>query len=310
MDLAQRLSRPLRDIVVRAERASSARRQAPAVQVNDVEPCDSNIGSVSTSGTLSDVNFTGTLAVSFNGCLIDGVTLNGTAMLRVDHFEFAMQRPTDFTLSFSRLTLRGSGLSIDAGGSLRWLLTGTGCCGVGVTFERYTITANIVSQDKSTGKTTKTEPLAIMNEERLTSTSTSLTMIVSGRVFDPDHGYVDITTPTPLFFDTVTQLFPNSGQMLLTGTGNRSVRVTALSATLATLALDLDGNGVPENTATVKWTDLTGPVGADLGDADGDGMHNSWETVNGLNPGLDDAAGDKDGDLITNINEYLAGTNP
>jgi len=27
--------------------------------------------------------------------------------------------PTDFTLSFPRLTLRGSGLSIDAGGSLR-----------------------------------------------------------------------------------------------------------------------------------------------------------------------------------------------
>jgi hypothetical protein len=39
-------------------------------------------------------------------------------------------------------------------------------------------------------------------------------------------------------------------------------------------------------------------------------MHNSWETFHGLNPAVNDAAGDKDGDMITNINEYLAGTVP
>jgi hypothetical protein len=235
--------------------------------------------------------------------------LNGPATLRVDHFEFAMQMPTDFTLSFPRLTLRGPGLSIDAGGSLRWLLTGTGCCGVGVTFERYTITANLVSLDNSTGEMTKTENFDLMNEERLTSTSTSLTSNVTGRIFDQVHGYVDITTPTPLFFGTVNQLFPDSGQLLLTGT-NSTVLVTALNSTMAELQLDLDGAGGVDNTARLKWTDLTGPVGADLGDTDLDGMHNSWETVNGLDPTVDDAAGDKDGDAFTNLQEYLAGTAP
>ncbi len=323
MNLAQRLNRTLRGTAIRALQANSAQRLAPALQVNDVEPCENDMGSVRTSGTLDDTSVTGTLQVSFDSCLIDGVTLNGPATLRVDHFELAMQRFTDTTLSFPRLTLRGSGLSIDAGGSLRWLLTGTGCCGVGVTFERYTITANLVVLDNGTGKMTKTDNFDVMSEERLTSTATSLTTNLIGKVFDQDHGYVDITTPTPLLFDTLTQLFPNSGQMQLTGdlvpaAGNRRIRVTAvlappaaLPATLVDLELDLTGSGFPVGKfARLKWTDLAGAVGADLGDNDGDGMHNSWETVNTLNPAVNDAADDKDGDLITNINEYLAGTVP
>ncbi len=239
--------------------------------------------------------------VSFNDCLLDGTTLNGSATLRVDVFDLGALEPTDFTISFSRLMLRGSGLSIDAGGSLRAQLD------LGSNTE--TITASFVSLDNNTGEMSKAENLEIVNVYNNIFAPTFFTASISGRVFDQVHGYVDVTTVQPLVFGTLSQLFPDSGQMLLTGAGS-SIRVTALSATLATLALDLDGNGVPENTATLKWTDLSSPVGADLGDTDGDLMHNSWETVNGLDKLVDDAAGDKDGDFVSNINEYLAGTDP
>ena len=45
-------------------------------------------------------------------------------------------------------------------------------------------------------------------------------------------------------------------------------------------------------------------------DADRDGLDDAWETTHGLNPALNDRNGDLDGDGLTNLQEYLLGTNP
>jgi hypothetical protein len=49
-------------------------------------------------------------------------------------------------------------------------------------------------------------------------------------------------------------------------------------------------------------------------DSDGDGLPDDWELANGLDPrnpnGADGAAGDPDNDGFTNLEEYLAGTDP
>jgi hypothetical protein len=303
-DLARRLSRDFRDIVVRAKRASATQQVAPGVlvPVNETELCVGG-GSVTTTGAIDNMTGTGTLAVTFNNCLIDGITLNGPTTVRVDAFDLFNLIPTDLTISFVRLTLRGSGLSVDAGGSLR--------AQINIGANRETITANLVSLNNNTGEISKTESLVFVNVYNNFLFPTSFTANISGRVFDPVHGYVDITTTTLLVFSSLTQPFPNSGQVLLTGTGNRKIQATALSATLVRLELDLDGVIGFENVATLKWTDLTGPVGADLGDTDGDGMHNSWETVNGLNPADPlDAGANNDMDAFTNFQEYQNGTNP
>lgn len=54
--------------------------------------------------------------------------------------------------------------------------------------------------------------------------------------------------------------------------------------------------------------------GPGVGDNDGDGLPNSWEVANGLDPdsadGDDGAYGDPDGDGLTNFEEYQAGTLP
>jgi len=51
-----------------------------------------------------------------------------------------------------------------------------------------------------------------------------------------------------------------------------------------------------------------------LSDSDGDGLPDDWELANGLNPysaaGNDGANGDPDGDHFTNLQEFLAGTDP
>ena len=302
-DLSRRLSRIFSDSVVRAKGASTAQRVAPAVLVNETELCDGGVGSVLTVGTLNDIDGTGTLTVTFSGCLIDGLTLNGQATVRVDAFA-QFFGPIDFTFNFARLTLRGTGVSVDVSGSLHVRL-------FFVIPNSEEITANLVSLNNNTNKMTQSVNLVFLNVYNSSISPTSFTATVSGRLFDQDHGYVEITTPTQLVFGTIDQLFPDSGQMLLTGSANRSVRVTALSATLARLALDLNGDSVVDNIVTLKWTDLSGPVASDLADDDSDGMPNSWETANGLNPNNStDAALDNDSDGAINLIEYLAGTDP
>lgn len=58
---------------------------------------------------------------------------------------------------------------------------------------------------------------------------------------------------------------------------------------------DTDGDGIGNN--------------ADLDD-DADGMPDAWEIVNNLNPLVNDAGGDPDGDGVSNIEEFNAGTGP
>ncbi len=45
-------------------------------------------------------------------------------------------------------------------------------------------------------------------------------------------------------------------------------------------------------------------------DADGDGMEDEWETTGGLDSARDDRQGDRDGDGLSNVREYLLGTDP
>ena len=62
-----------------------------------------------------------------------------------------------------------------------------------------------------------------------------------------------------------------------------------------TIAADRDGDGTPD--------------AQDL-DNDNDGMPDAWEISHGLNPFANDAAGDLDGDGISNLAEYQAGSDP
>lgn len=45
-------------------------------------------------------------------------------------------------------------------------------------------------------------------------------------------------------------------------------------------------------------------------DTDNDGMEDEWETAHGLNPALNDRDGDADADGLSNIIEYILGTEP
>ena len=69
---------------------------------------------------------------------------------------------------------------------------------------------------------------------------------------------------------------------------------------------DTDGDGYSDYYSRPDGQSLTY---GELYD-DGDGMDNVWEIANGLDPNRYDATDDADGDGWTNLEEYMAGTNP
>jgi hypothetical protein len=80
---------------------------------------------------------------------------------------------------------------------------------------------------------------------------------------------------------------------------------------------DTDGDGAedaadPFPTDANEWSDIDSDGIGDNTDSDddNDGMPDKWEILNGLDPTLNDALLDNDGDGIFNIDEYNDGTDP
>ena len=261
-------------------------------------PCD-NGGTVRVVGDVDPLSGRGTATVTYTNCQVDQDVLNGQATMRIDAAVTGVVfTPTDFTITFTRLTLRGTA-NVDIAGSVQVVAD--------IFANRETITENVVALYNNTGRMTKSENIVYVNQYDNINNPTSFTETMTGRLFDSVHGFVDIATVTPLVFSDAGRSFPNGGALQLVGAGARQIQATALSSDRVKIALDVDNVPGFESVAFLGWTELSGPLGADLGDGDSDGMHNSWETAN---PSAIDAAIDTDGDGFSNLSEYLGGGNP
>lgn len=85
--------------------------------------------------------------------------------------------------------------------------------------------------------------------------------------------------------------------------------LVAISFTKVTyLYIFVDGSSTLSAYDSISHSGTSGAGTA--ADIDNDGMPDAWETTYNLSVGINDSAGDADGDGLSNLNEWLLGTNP
>lgn len=277
---------------------SSEERFAARIGVDQTDICQG--GSIHLHGTIED-NGTGTLTADFNSCRDGNDTINGRATIRILAFDFGRSLISDAIYSFPTLVLTGQNYRFSLSGSIR--------SQVSISTNTRRLVANMVTRDDVNGGMTKSDNLVIADVFNSIYSPSTITETITGRVFDSVHGFVDIETLVPLVYSSANQFLTDSGQLLLTGSNDSSIRLTVQSLTLVWLELDLDGDTSFEIVSALSWIDLSAEL--ELQDSDGDGMHDAWEQSNGFDPfDSGDATLDNDLDGFSSFDEYLAGTDP
>lgn len=269
--------------------------------VDLTEPCDNNGGLIHITGFIED-NGTGTLTLDYINCREGEETLDGTVTAQINAFDFGFFIPTDAIYSFAILTITSSTINASFSGSIHSQIS------IGTETEQLTVD-KLVARNNSTG-----EMLMITNQVSLIEyddilAPSSLSEHITGRIYDSTHGYVDFITLAAITISSITQEYPDGGQLLLTGNLNSGIRVTVIDSTHIQMDLDLDGDSSFEILVIASWSEIE--AGVNLEDSDGDGMHDNWETEYGLDP-IDptDALLDFDNDGVSNYQEYLNHTHP
>lgn len=273
--------------------------------------CDTGSINISDNGD-------GTLKVDYVDCKKGSDTLNGPATLAITNYDAANKIIRDATLTFVRAHFTGTGIDSDISGTQRTVVTSTAaswCHSSGCATE--TMTQNIVVLTREAGNTTRMmrSRLTVTNEYESVLAPTFFTQRLTGDVADDQLGSVTVSTATAqytgpwgdLYYSTRFQPFPDWGIVQINGAANSKATASSMGISLTKLLVDRDGDGIFENNARMSTFALASSIGANLNDSDGDGMHDSYETANGLLVNQNDANADNDIDGWTNYQEYLVG---
>ena len=239
------------DLVSRALQLASYADKFPALNSADQNYSRSNTraiideraecesGYVQYSGDINDNTGTGTVTSTFYDCLDAGEVLTGK--LSADIIS-----NTDMTIRMEDFTLSSTDYKISINGSLR----------IEDVYESsWTthLTMNMLFHEHYSDEQIKTENLVISS----TNVNGDAHISVSGRVYETNHGYIDIHTVTPfvLNYNVSQQYF--GGDIILTGKDGATISISPnVDGVHVTLALDIDGDGEDEMEGTSTWDDV------------------------------------------------------
>lgn len=173
-------------------------------------------GSMTMSGTWDNVNGTISVDISFSACNQGEAILNGEAsmflssnLVDADGFPDLLNS----TIITTSQTYRNLSMTFLTGASM----TVYGAIGMEINQaganDVIDMTMGLVMRDGATGFTSKVENYHVIVTDYLTYEKIN---IVSARIYDYIHGFVDVSTPTPLQDDGIAQ-YPYLGILRLVG---------------------------------------------------------------------------------------------
>jgi hypothetical protein len=240
LDLQAAFVASLHQVVGTSQEGGTAAIATAAMQTSTVNGDCGGSASYSVNYNEASGIFSGSF--SYYGFCSGGVNLSGSAS-----FSGRMDISTGFfdyfSFTFSSLTTSVDGFSNTISGTLECDLQGSD----------ITTTVDMVVQQSPGGQ------ICWLNNYTVQVTGSQ--MELSGRFYDPVHGYVDFVTLTPLTISESSQ-FPSSGLMEFTGAvgteGQQTkAQLLAISSTTCRVTADIDGDGINDyDTGEILWTEL------------------------------------------------------
>ena len=216
-----------------------------ATQSGSVTVSGSCGGSLTANISVDDVtgHFSGT--VSYSNYCESGSTINGSTNFS-GTFNLSGGYIAQYTATLNSLTVQACGESGTTSGTVSMAFNGS-----------TTVTLNIelLIADNSTGKVYWINNLQYTIVAGAGYTDVS----VSGKFYDPDYGYVTLSTSTPLrIYDGY--YWPTSGVLNLTGAtgiaGGSTTATFTATPTGYTITADTDGDGVDDYADSGAWSAL------------------------------------------------------
>lgn len=208
-------------------------------------------GTATVDGSYDDVGKTISISAILNNYCQNGTTLNGTvgaSGLAVADAQNNI-KISSITITLAKLTAGYGGDSFTADGTMSIAPQ------AGSTYidNDIVLTIDMLFKDNATTKVYKLENFRIAQSSTIGTISYE-DITIDGRYYDPDEGYVDLSTPTTIRIINNDQ-WPSSGS--LRGTGNNSsATITAQSNTTYQLDVNSDGNGSVDSTESGLWTNI------------------------------------------------------
>jgi hypothetical protein len=208
-------------------------------------------GTATVDGSYDDDSHTISLSADLSDYCRDGMKLNGTigALGRAVADGQDDINISKVTLTLADLSVAYQGDSFTADGTIS-IMPQPGYVYVD---KNILLTSNMLFKDDATTKIYKLENFRISRSSAAGTVSYD-DITINGRFYDPDEGYIDLSTPATMRVVN-NDAWPSSGSLRARG-ANCSATITAQSDTTYQLDVDSDGNGSVDSRVSGLWANI------------------------------------------------------